>query len=206
MRSNFLLTAACALAGLVLCAGPTASAQSFEAAVTGGVTQIGGGNITDSYSGVPGAGDYVKLDNGWNLGFRMTVNPYDHFGFEVGYIYNRTNLNIGGQDQGGMAVHQGYGNALAYLTKSEARIRPFGTAGLNYSNFVPPGQSAQYGGGQNKFGFNYGGGIKVKLTGMWQARFDIRQFNTGKPGFGVLTGLSGRLLMTEYSAGIGVGF
>jgi opacity protein-like surface antigen len=136
----------------------------------------------------------------------MTVNPYDHFGFEVGYIYNRTNLNIAGQDQGGMAVHQGYGNALAYLNKSEARIRPFATGGLNFSNFVPPGSSAQYGGGQNKFGFNYGGGIKVKITGMWQARFDIRQFNTGKPGFGVLTGLSGRLLMTEYSAGIGVGF
>ena len=124
MRSNFLLTAACALAGLVLCAGPTASAQSFEAAVTGGVTQIGGGNITDSYSGVPGAGDYVKLDNGWNLGFRMTVNPYDHFGFEVGYIYNRTNLNIGGQDQGGMAVHQGYGNALAYLPRARRAFGP----------------------------------------------------------------------------------
>ena len=46
----------------------------------------------------------------------------------------------------------------------------------------------------------------MKITGMWQARFDIRQFNTGKPGFGILTGLSGRLLMTEYSAGIGVGF
>lgn len=206
MRSNYLLTAACALAGALLCAGSIASAQSFEAAVTGGATQMGGGNLTDSYSGVPGAGDYVKLENGWNLGFRMTVNPYDHFGFEVGYIYNRTNLNIAGQDQGGMAVHQGYGNALAYLNKSEARIRPFATGGLNFSNFVPPGSSAQYGGGQNKFGFNYGGGIKVKITGMWQARFDIRQFNTGKPGFGVLTGLSGRLLMTEYSAGIGVGF
>ncbi len=128
MRSYFLLTAACALAGVLVCGGSSASAQSFEGAVTGGITQMGGGNLTNSYSGVPGAGDPVKLDNGWNLGFRMTVNPYDHFGFEVGYIYNRTDLLIAGQNQGGMGVHQGYGNALVYATKSEARVRPFAMA------------------------------------------------------------------------------
>jgi hypothetical protein len=39
---------------------------------------------------------------------------------------------------------------------------------------------------------------------MWMARFDIRQFNQGKPDFGV-PGVSGRLLLTQYSVGFGVG-
>jgi opacity protein-like surface antigen len=178
--------------------------QSFEGAISGGPTQLSGATITQSLTANPGAGDDVKLDNGWNLGFRATLNSWKIFGIEFGYIYNRTHLLIGGQDQGGMAIHDGFGAGLLYLTKEGSRIRPFGAAGINFSNFVLPGQSSQYGGGQNKFGINYGAGIKVKVTGMWMVRFDIRQFNTGKPDFGV-PGVSGRLLQTQYSVGFGVG-
>jgi opacity protein-like surface antigen len=194
------------LAAVVLCGGCLAFGQAFEGAVTGGPMQLSksGAQITSSLSGVPGAGDTVALDNGWNLGFRATVNPYRIFGFEFGYIYNRTHLLIGGADQGGMAIHQGFGDGLIYATKEGSRFRPFGAAGLNFSNFVLPGSSSQYGGGQNKFGFNYGAGVKVKVKGMWMARFDIRQFNQGKPDFGV-PGVSGRLLLTQYSVGFGVG-
>ena len=191
-----------------LCCGSTiVFGQAFEGAVSGGANHISssGAQITSSLSGVPGAGDSVALDtSGWNLGFRMTVNPYKIFGFEVGYIYNRTHLFISGADQGGMAIHQGFGDALVYATKEGSRIRPFGAAGINFSNFVIPGGSAQYGGGQNKFGINYGVGVKVKVSGMWQVRFDIRQFNQGKPDFGI-PNVSGRLLLTQYSVGFGVG-
>jgi hypothetical protein len=92
------------LAAIVLCGGCLAFGQAFEGAITGGPMQLSksGAQITSSLSGVPGAGDTVALDNGWNLGFRATVNPYRIFGFEFGYIYNRTHLLIGGADQGGM--------------------------------------------------------------------------------------------------------
>jgi opacity protein-like surface antigen len=88
---------------------------------------------------------------------------------------------------------------LLYATPTEARVRPFIAGGVNFSNFVPPGQSAQYGQGETRYGINYGGGIKLKVAGPWQVRFDFRQFNTGKP-FGL--GLGGRLLQNEISAGI----
>jgi opacity protein-like surface antigen len=98
-----------------------------------------------------------------------------------------------------MGIHQGFGDVVLYATPTEARVRPFIAGGVNFSNFVPPGQSAQYGQGQTKYGINYGGGVKLKVTGPWQVRFDFRQFNTGKP-FGL--GLGGRLLQNEISAGV----
>jgi hypothetical protein len=195
MKSTFFAVA-------LLCGTTLVFGQSFEGAVTGGPTILSSGStITPSVSNVPGAGDILKLDNGWNLGFRMTINPYKIFGYEFGYIYNRTHLLVGGSDLGGGAIHDGFGDGLIYATKEGSRIRPFGAAGINFTNFVQPGGSAQYS-GQNKFGINYGGGVKVKVGSRWQVRFDIRQFNTGKPSFG-LTGISGRLLQTQLSAGFG---
>ncbi len=172
---------------LLLCflVAGTAWAQSFEGAVSGGVSQISNGDLGSGYS----------LDDGFRLTFRMTFNPHDLVGYELGYAYNRTHL------QGtGMAIHQGFGDVLLHATRAGSRIRPFVAGGLNFSNFVPPGATAQYGQGENKFGFNYGGGIKWKVAGPWQVRFDIRQFNTGKP---FSLGGSGRLLQNEISVGVG---
>ena len=50
-----------------------------------------------------------------------------------------------------------------------------------------------------KFGFNYGGGIKFKVTEIIGLRFDFRQYNTGKP-FN-LANQSGRLNQLEASVG-----
>ena len=71
-------------------------------------------------------------------------------------------------------------------------------AGGGHANFVPPGSATQ-GPGQTRFGINYGGGVKVKITGPWQVRLDFRQFNTAKP-FGL--GAAGRMRMNEISAGV----
>src|SRR5579884_1099336 len=197
---------------LFLCAALLSTAsfafgQSFEFSVSGGESQLSktGSNL-GSLTGVPGSGDNVTLDNGFNITFAMTLNPWKHFGTDFGYAYNRSHLLIGGQDSGGMAIHQGFFDGLLYLTKEGSRIRPYGAAGVQFSNFTPPGASAQYGGGQNKFGINYGAGIKLKVTGMWFLRADWRQFNTGKPDFNAIPGVSGRLVQNEYTVGVGVGF
>lgn len=167
-----------------------AAAQSFEGSVSGGPSILSSSDLGSGYS----------LDNGFNLGFRMTLNTQQHLGYELGYIYNRTHLLASGFDQGGMAVHQGFGDVLFYPNRSsERRVRPFLAGGLNFDNFVAPGQTAQYGQGQTKFGFDYGAGVKMKVTGPWNIRFDFRQFNVGKP-FDL--GGSGRLLINEISAGV----
>ena len=88
-----------------------------------------------------------------------------------------------------------------YATKEGSGIRPFAAAGVQFSNFVPPGASASYGQGQTKFGFNYGAGVKVKVATNWLIRFDFRQYESGKPDFGVFNP-HGRLFQNEISAGV----
>lgn len=166
----------------------TCFAQSFEAAVSGGVSKFSNEDIGGGYS----------LDQGFRLGFRLSFNPHDFIGGEVGYAYNRTSLSTGGQGSG-MAAHQGFGDLLLHATREGRRVRPFVAGGVNFTNFVPPGQTAQYGQGETKFGINYGGGVKVKVAEHWQVRFDVRQYNTGVP-FGLR---SGRMLQNEFSIGVG---
>jgi hypothetical protein len=73
-----------------------------------------------------------------------------------------------------------------------------------FANYVPPGSSATSGGGDNKFGFNYGGGVKVRVTSLFGLRFDVRQSTTPKPFDLPLR--EGWLRQTEISAGFGVIF
>jgi opacity protein-like surface antigen len=171
-------------------ASTLAYAQSFEASVSGGVSAITNNNIGSGYT----------LGDGFRLAFRMGLNPGTHIGTEFGYAYNRSQLQSGGQQQG-FGIHQGFLDGVWHFTSEKFPIRPFVAAGVQFSNFVPPGSSAQYGQGDNKFGVNYGGGIKAKVHGNWQVRLDFRQYEMGKPFS--LPGGSGRLFMNEISAGVG---
>jgi outer membrane protein with beta-barrel domain len=170
----------------------TAHAQVAEFSVSGGVSNLQNSDLGAGY----------KLDDGWRMAFRITLNSWTLFGQEFGYAYNRSHLILAGQDQGGMAIHQGFYNLLMYATKEGTRIRPFVTGGGHFSNFVPPGSSATYGQGSTKFGVNYGVGVKARLTNMFQIRFDARQFLTGKP-FGDVLPVSGTLRQNEFSVGLG---
>ncbi len=143
----------------------------------------------------------AKLNNGFRMGFRVTLNPKRFFGVEVGYGYNRTNLNYGGTMYG-MATHQGFGDFLVYATPEGSRIRPFIAAGPQFSNFVPPGSSASQGGGSTKLGVNYGFGVKVKVAEKWLVRGDFRQYATPKPDFlHTLAAPQGWLRINEISVG-----
>lgn len=142
------------------------------------------------------------LDNGWLFGFRITLNQGDWLGHEFGYQYNRTGLVLSPATQGqGMGVHRSFYSALLYATGEGKRVRPFLAGGGQFANFVPPGASAARGQGDNQFGFHYGAGVKVKLTDRWLMRFDVREYNQGKP-FGQFFRLSsGRLRQQEVSMG-----
>lgn len=143
-----------------------------------------------------------KLDNGFKFAFRFGFNVGDYTGHEMQYAYSRTHLISGGVDTGGMAIHQGGYNFLLYALKNGSRVRPFGTGGVHFANYVPPGASASYGQGSTKFGVNYGGGVKVRVTDTIGVRFDVRRYETPKPDFGLLL-RSGWLHQTEVSAGVG---
>jgi opacity protein-like surface antigen len=191
---------------LVLAAAVSvAFGQSFEASVSGGVSRLTNNVLgPDIISSGAAANSNIKLNDGFRLGFLLGFNTYSHFGYEFGYAYNRTHLHLDGPPVTdlGMAIHQGFADALLYATPEKFKVRPFAAAGVHFSNFVQPGASAQYGQGENKFGVNYGGGIKVRVASNWQVRFDFRQYETSKPTFGIFHP-SGRLLQNEISVGVG---
>lgn len=155
---------------------------------------------------VGGTKNDVVLTDGFRFGFRFGFDWKTHFGHEIQYAYNRTHLKFndqGGAEQG-MAIHQGGYNFLYYLNPETSKWRVFGTGGVHFDNFTPPGTSAAQGGGSTKPGLNYGAGVKFKVGSFWSVRADVRQYITGKPFSLPLA--DGLLRQTEISAGFGIGF
>jgi hypothetical protein len=177
-------------------------AQSGELFFSAGESILSNNGI-GSASPAGSQNDY-QLDDGFRFGFRFGFNTDGHFGHELQYAYNHTHLLFQGVDLGGMAIHQGGYNFLVYATRDSAKIRPFVTGGGHFSNFVPPGSSATSGGGSTKFGFNYGAGVKAKLTNIVAIRFDVRRYDTPKP-FDLYQN-DGWLHQVEVSAGVGIHF
>jgi opacity protein-like surface antigen len=212
---------------LFLAGAGSAWGQLFEVWFNGGESLmsnkgLGTFNVDANGNPLPTATkNDVQFGDGFRFSFRMTLNNESHFGHEVQYAYSRTSLDIPAQpatvgtinnvgtpataaSSQGMAIHQGGYNFLLYATNEGTRIRPFATGGVGFSNYVPPGSSAASGGGYNKFGFSYGGGVKIRLTSLFGARLDVRQYTTPKPFDLPLA--SGWLRQTEVSAGFGVMF
>ena len=207
---KLLVIAALAMAG-------SAGAEGLEVYVLFGQTLMSNGGLGSDLcpagssnslcTSIGGTSNDVSLADGFHFGFRGGFNVGDHLGFETGYMYNRTKLQFNvpaGTPSEGMAYHQVAFNGLYYFTGTDTRFRPFATVGLGFTNYAEPGTSAAYGGGSTELGFNYGGGVKVRLTPMFGLRFDVRQATTPKPfGFPLA---SGWLRENEISAGFGVRF
>jgi len=201
------------LAVFFLLAAGSAWAQSGEVWFDAGESILSNNGIGTT-STLGGSSNDIQLTNGFRFGFRFGFNSSGRIGHEIQYAYNRTQFRYSAGDavngipagtEFGMAIHQGGYNFLYYATKEGSRIRPFATGGVQFNNYVPPGSSAGYGGGSTKFGFNYGAGVKVRLTNLFAARVDVRQYESGKPSFGLYQ-VNGLLGMTEVSAGFGVYF
>lgn len=192
MRSFVLL-----LLGVV-----SAYGQSAEFSVSGGVSRLNNtslGVLNDTSGIVP-----YSLQSGWRIGFRTTLNNWRYFGHEFGYGYNRTQLrNENLQQDFGMAIHQGFYNFLMYATKDGSKVRPFAAGGGHFNNYTPPGASVTSGGGSTKIGFNYGGGVKVRISPIFAIRFDMRQYQNQKP-FEFLQNRKGLIGQLELSIGFGL--
>jgi len=187
------------------CAG-SAWGQLFEVWFNGGQSLLANKGLgSDIPASAGGAKDDFALEDGFRFSFRMDLNNESHFGHEVQYAYSRSKLDAPGSEPVGMAIHQGGYNFLLYATPEGTRIRPFATAGIGFANYVPPGSSATSGGGDNKFGFNYGGGVKVKIRSLIGLRLDVRQYTTPKP-FNLPYLKEGWIRQNEVSAGFGVMF
>jgi opacity protein-like surface antigen len=181
------------LALLFVASTLTAFAQMGEVSLS-----FGDSMLRNSSLGIFNGVDVPSKSN-FHMALRMTLNNSRYFGHEFGYAYNHASFNASGTDYS-MPIHQGFYDFLVYGTKEGTRIRPFAAGGGGFSTFVPPGGSVLQGSGMTKFGYNYGGGIKARVSEAFMIRADLRDYTTGKPDFG--TSPSGLLHQLVVSAGL----
>lgn len=148
----------------------------------------------------------IELDatTDFRLGFRFTVNSSTFLGHEIGYAYNRGKLRLHTtpREEVSTPVHQGMYNFLAYATPEGSRVRPFATGGAHFSTFYPPGTGVFSGNGVTKFGLNYGGGIKFRVSETLMFRLDVRDYFQGKPDIYGQENIKGWLHQLETSVGM----
>ena len=181
---------------VLLSTAATASAQSAEIGLSAGWSAFSDndiGTISDFSQGlIP-----ITVDNGVRIGFRLAFNPGYFLGHELSYSYQKSGLSFGLNPSNGMTVQNIYYNLVVHATPEGSPIRPFGTAGAGISVFFPPGVSSLSGRGDNKFGYNLGGGLKFKLNPLFGFRIDLRDHVTGRPLN--LDNAGGRFHNVEYS-------
>jgi opacity protein-like surface antigen len=169
---------------------------------------VGWGNFTNNSIGrtqefADDPAEYT-LDDGVRIGTRMALNSGTFIGHEFSYAWQKSSLKILGDDFGGMSIHNIYYNFVLHATPEGSAVRPFVTGGGGVSVFNPPGVSSFSGAGDNKFGYNYGAGVKIKVTDTYGIRLDVRDHVTGKPFD--LPDNGGRLHNLEISAGFSLLF
>lgn len=195
----------CSLFGCAMMAAGLAYGQSAEAALSFGRSIFTDQNIGDL--GVSGAvKETLKVGDGFRVTARFSINSWRFLGHEFGYGFERSSLDFGSQGKSGMNVHQGFYDFMVHATPEGTSIRPFVCAGGGFSSFFPPGTSAFSGNGFTKVSYNYGGGVKVKLSPIYGVRFDVRDYVSGKPFGDFIPNVKGRLHNIEASAGIAIFF
>ena len=199
----------CCVLGLLLVA--PAMPQALEMGISGGYGRQNGDGLSVIRGISPDTGtelvESFSLSDGVRIGGRMAFNPRRFFGHEVSYSYQHGGLNLltstgganpGEREVGTVRAHNMYYNAVLHALPSGSPVRPFATGGGGFSSFFLPGVSTFSGGGDTKFGYNYGGGLKFNLY-KYGVRFDVRNHITGKPFGRYLPNVEGKLNNLEIS-------
>ncbi len=197
-----LLSCVVLLVALALPAWP----QSAELGISAGYGSLGEKAISVTEIAATASRETYSLSNGVRIGARMGFNTRRFIGHEASYAYQHARLDVLASspeatemaDLGAIRAHHFYYNGLLHAAPTGFPVRPFVTGGGGFSSFFLPGISSLSGGGDTKFGYNYGGGVKLNFF-QYGIRFDVRNHVTGKPFGRYLPNVDGKLNNTEFS-------
>jgi opacity protein-like surface antigen len=161
----------------------------------------------------------TMLKNGWGTGIRLTFNMRGYYGHELGFMHTRAGIRTSILQADGTTltpgeshvnIEQAFYNFLIYMMPKGERWRPYLTGGVQAAKTGGPRLAGwQGGGGRRNYGFNYGAGIKFKLSKHFLVRLDGRDYYTGVPYDLYLedVGVQKKLIRSqEASFGVGWGF
>lgn len=135
-----------------------------------------------------------KLVNGGTAGGRAAYNFSRHFSLEANYNFSVNNARLAIANKPALVLSD-FGNQIQSLsfnplynfTPRGSRFRPYVTAGIGPSWFLPTKQARAANPGLSRnteFAFNYGGGVKYHLTPHLGLRLDARGTFEQNPSFG----------------------
>ena len=168
-------------------------AQEFELGVFGGLSPHLGQPALGSLSDSPNNNDTFLGHSRDIYGARLTWNSKGYYGMEVGLSVQHmgflTNYSTTASDgtvfsavlTDRVKVAQASYNFLCYFMPRGERWRPFATAGLEGTEYNAPHFPEWPGGGSKELGFNFGGGVKLKLFKHALMRLDLRDSMTARP-------------------------
>lgn len=189
MRKNGLI-AVVVLCLLFLGSSTLRGQEKWEVGVYGGGSFFNNPNVKSSYP-TPNSQLTYTFVRGGVLGARVRENLTDHFGLEQSFTFLGNNLAQFGNGVAAVRHQQFYFNGVAWGYSPEDRVRPYFSAGAGWNGFRPTDAAksansatfGQYLGSSNPFGFNLGGGLKVKLTQNLGLDFSLRDFIQKSPAF-----------------------
>ena len=184
----------------------TSSSSAPKKSSTGGgdlfeINLFGGGGFFKRQQQAP----HQDQSNGGVFGFRVTQNFWNYVSLEeTGMVHGVANTiyripATANNYSFGVRQRQFHVNPVFHFTPREARVRPFVTTGFGMDYFgVTEDARRQVGNGVNtpfrqvlnlesqwRLMFNYGTGVKAKLTERVGLRFDVRGFMGASPNFAV---------------------
>jgi len=194
-----------------------AGGQTLEISPVAGWTRISKAPLGYA-SAVEGFDDDTTFRNGYSYGVRITLNTPRYYGHELTYLQTdakvRTVLQETEDDPretkvGRVLNHQLSYNFLVYWMPKNERFRPFMTVGLEGRRSGDPHIDGWPSRPTYNYGFNYGGGIKIRLFSHALVRLDLRDNFTGKPyglQFVDIRAAGGLVRQQQASVGIGITF
>jgi len=180
--------------------------HKWEVSIFAGSSHRGDGVYVTPFTGVDAEGNPVNttanvgLDfaAGYIVGGRVTENLGKYFGAELEYsLANQPTAFINLSESldrvdVDMRVHQITYSVLVYGLPKESKWRPYGAVGPGVAlfEFFGDGEDQAIAEGLTlkdkwKFGATFGGGVKYRFVRNAGLRFDVRDFMSGVPSFGL---------------------
>src|SRR5262245_37797782 len=184
---------------------------------------------------VPVGSPHINLNfsykDQWVYGGRFNILSRGHWGGEFSYSYQTNTVTLTRQNFTGRPVeldggvhHFFYNMIFNLFSYQKSKVVPFVTGGIGLAGYALSDEAradaanpAVYGIGalrpyEKRFAYNYGFGVKAKLTSHFGVRADFRHIFSDVPSFGlpkessnpnqVVLPIQGKLQMYEASAGI----